>query len=196
MSEVLPSHILAWKKSSEVVRMEQIPVGDPRCTVQGFEADPLFRGPVPRIDYNDPYEQDEDCLKKVTRYWAARDLERDQRTSRYDELLAAEIQASILRCEAEQAAKEGIAGPSGKGKEVPKTPRRTPRKAANVPPSDSEEEKEDSDEAPPSCVECLRKKITCVPQPDGVGSFGRQQENGGIRPGIGWDGKAEGVFPA
>ncbi|KIJ53868.1 hypothetical protein M422DRAFT_242134 [Sphaerobolus stellatus SS14] len=165
MSEILPSHILAWKKSCEVVRMEQIPARDPRRTVQGFEADPLFRGPVPRIDYNDPYEQDEDCLKKVTRYWATRDLEQDQQTSRYDELLAAEMQVSILRREAEQAAKEGMAGPSGKGKEVPKTPRRTPRKAANVPPSDSKEEKEDSDEAPPSCVECLRKKITCVPQP-------------------------------
>ncbi|KIJ24251.1 hypothetical protein M422DRAFT_275021 [Sphaerobolus stellatus SS14] len=201
MSEILPSHILAWKKLSKVVRMEQIPAGDPRCMVQGFEADPLFHGPVPRIDYNDPYEQAEDRLKKVTRYWAARDLERDQRTSCYDELLAAEMQASILRREAEQAAKEGTAGPSGKGKEVPKMPRRTPRKAANVPPSDSEEEKEDGDEAPPSCVECLRKKITCVPQPGkkrsyGVGGFGRQQENGGIRPGIGWDGKAEGVFLA
>ncbi|KIJ29680.1 hypothetical protein M422DRAFT_268910, partial [Sphaerobolus stellatus SS14] len=146
MSASLPSHILAWKKSSEVVRMEQIPARDPRRTVQGFEADPLFHGPAPRIDYNDPYEQGEDCLKKVTTYWTARD-------------------ASILRHEAEQAAKEGMAGPSGKGKEAPKTPRRMPRKAANVPPSDSEEEKEDSDEAPPSCVECLRKRITCVPQP-------------------------------
>ncbi|KIJ27805.1 hypothetical protein M422DRAFT_270995 [Sphaerobolus stellatus SS14] len=164
MSQI-PSHILAWKKSSEVVRMEQILVGDPRRTVQGFEADPLFHAPAPRIDYNDPYEQDEDRLKKVTRYWAARDVEREQRTHRYDELLAAEMQASILRCEAEQAAKEGMAGPSGKGKEAPKMPRRTPRKAANVPLSDSKEEKEDGDEAPPSCVECLRKRIVCVPQP-------------------------------
>ncbi|KIJ51805.1 hypothetical protein M422DRAFT_244169 [Sphaerobolus stellatus SS14] len=164
MSQIL-SHILTWKKSSEVVRMEQIPAGDPRRTVQGFEADPLFHAPAPRIDYNDPYEQDEDRLKKVTRYWAAHDVEQEQRTRRYDELLAAEMQASILRREAEQAAKEGMAGPSGKGKEAPKTPRRTPRKAANVPPSDSEVEKEDGDEAPPLCVECLRKKIACVPQP-------------------------------
>ncbi|KIJ51250.1 hypothetical protein M422DRAFT_244432 [Sphaerobolus stellatus SS14] len=162
MSEILPSHILVWKKSSEVVHMEQIPAGDPRRMVQGFEADPLFRGPVLCIDYNDPYEQDEDRLKKVTRYWAARDLERDQRASRYDELLAAEIKVSILRREAKQAAKEGIAGLSGKGKEVPRTPRKSPRKAANVPPSDSEEEKENGDEAPPSCMECLRKKITCI----------------------------------
>ncbi|KIJ46817.1 hypothetical protein M422DRAFT_249559 [Sphaerobolus stellatus SS14] len=164
MSQI-PSHILAWKKSFKVVHMEQIPAGDPRRTVQGFEADPLFHGPALRIDYNDPYEQDEDRSKKVTRYWAARDVEREQRTHRYDELLGAEMQASILRCEAEQAAKEGMAGPSGKGKEAPKTPRRTPRKAAIVPPSDSKEEKEDGDEAPPSCVECLRKRITCIPQP-------------------------------
>ncbi|KIJ42190.1 hypothetical protein M422DRAFT_254566 [Sphaerobolus stellatus SS14] len=145
--------------------MEQIPARDPRHTVQGFDADPLFRGPVPHFDYNDPYEQDEDYLKKVTRYWAAHDLERDQRTSRYNELLAAEVEASIRCREADQAAKESIAGPSGKVKEVPKTPKRTPRKAANVPPSDSEEEKEDSDEASPSCVECLRKKIACIHQP-------------------------------
>ncbi|KIJ32737.1 hypothetical protein M422DRAFT_265366, partial [Sphaerobolus stellatus SS14] len=155
MSEVFPSHILAWQKSSDVVRMEEVPAGDPRRTVQGFEADSLFHGPVPRIDYNDPYEQDEDRLKKITRYWAARDLERDQRTLRYDELLKAES----------EAAERDMAGSSGKGKEVPKTPRRTPRKAVNVPPSDSEEEKEDGDEAPPSCMECLRKRIPCVPQP-------------------------------
>ncbi|KIJ47048.1 hypothetical protein M422DRAFT_249358 [Sphaerobolus stellatus SS14] len=154
------------EKLSEVVHMEQISAGDPRHTVQGFDADPLFNGPVPHFNDHDPYEQDEDHLRK--------------RTSRYDELLAAEVQVSTLCREAEQAAKEDIAGPSGKGKEVPKTPRRTLRKvsgydyfrsaltdffyAVNIPPSDSEE-KEDGDEAPLSCVECLQKRITCVPQP-------------------------------
>ncbi|KIJ23339.1 hypothetical protein M422DRAFT_276105 [Sphaerobolus stellatus SS14] len=81
------------------------------------------------------------------------------------------VEVSIRHREADQVAKEGIVGPSGnikekgKGKEVPRMPRKSPRKAANIPPSDSEEEKEEVDEAPPLCVECLRKKIACVPQP-------------------------------
>ncbi|KIJ47561.1 hypothetical protein M422DRAFT_248550 [Sphaerobolus stellatus SS14] len=141
MSEVFPPHILAWQKSSDVVRMEEVPAGDSRRTVQGFEADPLFHGPAPRFNFNDPYEQDEDRLRK--------------RARRYDELLKAELEAT----------ERDLAGPSGKGKGTPKTPRRTPRKAAIVPPSDSEEEKEDGEEAPPLCVECLRKRIPCVPQP-------------------------------
>jgi hypothetical protein len=136
MSEVFPSHILAWQKSFDVVRMEEVPAGDSRRTVQGFEVDPLFHGPAPHFDFNDPYEQDEDRLKKVslifspsgsvlipiqvTRYWAARDLERSQRARRYDELLKAESEAT----------ERDMAGPSGKGKEAPKTPRRTPRKVS------------------------------------------------------------------
>ncbi|KIJ22364.1 hypothetical protein M422DRAFT_277235 [Sphaerobolus stellatus SS14] len=157
MSEVFPPHILAWQKSSDVVRMEEVLAGDSRCTVHSFEADPLFHGPAPCFDFNDPYEQDEDRLRKATRYWAAHDLERSQRARRYDELLKAESEAT----------ERDMAGPSGKGKEVPKTPRRTPRKAAIVPPSDSEEEKEDGDEAPPSpakkrsCKACHKRKIRC-----------------------------------
>ncbi|KIJ28331.1 hypothetical protein M422DRAFT_270401, partial [Sphaerobolus stellatus SS14] len=137
MSEVFPPHIRAWQKSSDVV------------------PDPLFHGPAPHFNFNDPYEQDEDRLRKATRYWAARDLERSQRAHQYDELLKAELEAT----------ERDMAGPSGKGKGTPKTPRRTPRKAAIVPPSDSKEEKEDGDEAPQSCVECLRKRIPCEPQP-------------------------------
>ncbi|KIJ33677.1 hypothetical protein M422DRAFT_264295 [Sphaerobolus stellatus SS14] len=118
MSEVFPSHILAWMHSSEVIQMEEIPAGDPRRMVQGFAADPLCPHPTPRFDYEDPYEQDEDHLKKVTRYWAT------------------QVEAAVQRHAAEQVAKDDIAGPSrsvkDKGREVPKTPRRTPRKAMRL----------------------------------------------------------------
>ncbi|KIJ29456.1 hypothetical protein M422DRAFT_269112 [Sphaerobolus stellatus SS14] len=154
MSEVFSSHILAWTKLSDVIQMKEIPAGDPCHTVQGFATDPLFPHPAPRFDYENPYKQDEDRLKKVTRYW---------------DLLDLEVEAAIQRRATGQAAKGNIAGPSGnmknEGKEVPRMPRRTPRKATNVIPSDSKEEKEDSNEAPPSCMECLQKKIPCVPQP-------------------------------
>ncbi|KIJ36965.1 hypothetical protein M422DRAFT_260611 [Sphaerobolus stellatus SS14] len=169
MSDVFPSHILAWVHSSEVIQMEEIPAGDPHCMVQSFAADPLFPRLTPLLDYDDPYKQDEDHLKKVTRYWDTHNLERNQRACRYDELLSAEVEVAVQQHAAEQTAKEDIAGLFGnvkdKGKEVPRTPRRTPRKSMNVILSDSEEEKKNSNEAPPLCVECLRKKIPCVPQP-------------------------------
>ncbi|KIJ35879.1 hypothetical protein M422DRAFT_261833, partial [Sphaerobolus stellatus SS14] len=101
----LPAYMLAWKSSKEVVRMEEIPADDLRRTVLGFQADDKFGRPAPKFAFDDPFEEEEDRLSKVTRYWKARDQERIQRESRYRELLDAET-AAELRKRTEEAAQK------------------------------------------------------------------------------------------
>ncbi|KIJ53225.1 hypothetical protein M422DRAFT_242352, partial [Sphaerobolus stellatus SS14] len=102
----LPSYMLAWKTSVEVDRMEEVLVGDPRRTVLGFEADKKFDQPAPKFNFDDPFEEEDDRLSKVTRYWRARDQERTQRESRYRELFDAETAAEWRKRTAEAARKQ------------------------------------------------------------------------------------------
>ncbi|KIJ51573.1 hypothetical protein M422DRAFT_244740, partial [Sphaerobolus stellatus SS14] len=102
----LPAHMLAWKTSKEVVRMEEIPADDPRRTVTGFQADDKFGRPAPKFAFDDPFEEEEDRLPKVIRYWKARDQERIQRESRYRELLDAETAAESRKRTEEAARKQ------------------------------------------------------------------------------------------
>ncbi|KIJ44851.1 hypothetical protein M422DRAFT_251839 [Sphaerobolus stellatus SS14] len=74
----LPAHILAWKTSEEVVHMEEISAGNPRRTVLGFQANDIFDWPGPKFAFDDPFEEEEDRLPKVTCYWKACDQERTQ----------------------------------------------------------------------------------------------------------------------
>ncbi|KIJ49042.1 hypothetical protein M422DRAFT_246827 [Sphaerobolus stellatus SS14] len=175
----LPSYMLAWKTLDEVDRMEEVPVGDPRKTVLGFEADKKFDQPAPKFNFDDPFEEEEDHLAKVARYWKARDQERTQRESRYRELLDAETAAASRRSREEEKAeekeqdkrkgKEKEAGPSGiskgKAREVPKTPKKTtPKKSKCDVRSESEgEEEPEEPEERPECIYCVQKKIKCVP---------------------------------
>ncbi|KIJ50321.1 hypothetical protein M422DRAFT_245574 [Sphaerobolus stellatus SS14] len=92
---VLPSHMLAWKTSGKVERMEDVPAGDARRTVQGFQADEKFDWPAPTFSFDDPNEE-EDHLSKVACYWKAHDQERTQRESRFCELLDAE-EAAVMQ---------------------------------------------------------------------------------------------------
>ncbi|KIJ54951.1 hypothetical protein M422DRAFT_241037 [Sphaerobolus stellatus SS14] len=101
-----PAHMLAWKASSDVIRMEEIPVGDPSRTVQGFAPDKKFNAPAPKLMFDDPYEDDADRLNKVNKYWKARDKEMMQREARYQALLDKEVKAAERRKAAENAAKE------------------------------------------------------------------------------------------
>ncbi|KIJ45784.1 hypothetical protein M422DRAFT_250578 [Sphaerobolus stellatus SS14] len=98
----LPAYMLAWKTSEEVVCMEEIPASDLRRTVLGFQADNKFNRLAPKFTFDDPFEEEEDRLPKVTRYWKVRDQERTQRESRYRELLDAE-KAAALRKRSEEA---------------------------------------------------------------------------------------------
>ncbi|KIJ26423.1 hypothetical protein M422DRAFT_272467 [Sphaerobolus stellatus SS14] len=152
-----PAHMLAWKASTDVIRMEEIPVGDPSRTVQGFTPDKKFNAPAPKLMFDDPYEDDVDCLNKVNKYWKARNKEMMQREARYKGLLDAEVEAAVqrkaredeaarLKAAEEEAArekekeqelekekdtgpvKEKEAGPSGNVKGKAKEVPRTPRK--------------------------------------------------------------------
>ncbi|KIJ32030.1 hypothetical protein M422DRAFT_266265, partial [Sphaerobolus stellatus SS14] len=69
-----PAHMLAWKASSNVICMEEI-----------------------LLVFDNPYEDDEDRLNKVNKYWKARVKERLQREARYKELLDAEVKAAERR---------------------------------------------------------------------------------------------------
>ncbi|KIJ34475.1 hypothetical protein M422DRAFT_263443 [Sphaerobolus stellatus SS14] len=161
---VLPAFMLAWKTSGEVVRMEE--------------------WPAPKFSFDDPYEEEEDRLSKVTCYWKAHDQERTQRESRYRELLDAE-EAAALRKQSEDATRElkkaqeaektkekerkkeigtGEREREGKG-EGSGTP--TPKKFQHDLLLESEEgegEEEEEDDSPQSCIYCMKKKIPCVPQ--------------------------------
>ncbi|KIJ30051.1 hypothetical protein M422DRAFT_268512 [Sphaerobolus stellatus SS14] len=90
----LPAHILAWKTSEEVIHMEEIPANNPRRTVLGFQADDKFGWPAPKFTFDNPFEEEENRLPKVTCYWKARDQERTQCESRYRELFDAETAAA------------------------------------------------------------------------------------------------------
>ncbi|KIJ40821.1 hypothetical protein M422DRAFT_256259 [Sphaerobolus stellatus SS14] len=93
----IPAHILAWKASTDVIRMGEIPSADPRRTVRGFVPDKKFDAPAPMLAFDDPYEDDEDRLNKVKKYWRARDKERMLREAHYKELLDAEVKAAERR---------------------------------------------------------------------------------------------------
>ncbi|KIJ42617.1 hypothetical protein M422DRAFT_254057 [Sphaerobolus stellatus SS14] len=152
-----PAHMLAWKASSDVICMEEIPVGDPTRTIQGFAPDKKFNAPAPKLTFDDPYEDDEDRLNKVNKYWKARGKERQQREAHYKELLDAEVEAAVRRkaeettrakekARKEEAAqekekeqelekekdtelvREKEAGPSGNAKGKAKEVPRTPKK--------------------------------------------------------------------
>ncbi|KIJ36884.1 hypothetical protein M422DRAFT_260748 [Sphaerobolus stellatus SS14] len=99
----LPAHMLAWKASSEVDRMEEVPASDPRRTVKGFQADKKFDWPAPKFSFDDPYEEEGDHLSKVTRYWKVRHQEKTQRESRFRELLDAEMVAATWKKAEEMA---------------------------------------------------------------------------------------------
>ncbi|KIJ24211.1 hypothetical protein M422DRAFT_275061 [Sphaerobolus stellatus SS14] len=186
----LPARMLAWKASTDVVRMEEVPIGDPRRTVQGFVPDNKFDAPAPKLIFDDPYEEEKDRLNKVTKYWKVCDQERLMRESRYRELRGAE-EAAASRKRSEDAAKklkeaqekeaardlekekekekgnEKEAGPSGsakgKAKEVLKTPKKTtPKKSKRDVRSESEEKEEpEGSEERLACVYCVQKKIKC-----------------------------------
>ncbi|KIJ32894.1 hypothetical protein M422DRAFT_265232 [Sphaerobolus stellatus SS14] len=180
----LPARMLAWKASTNVVRMEEVPIGDPRRTVQGFVPDNKFNAPAPKLVFDDPYEEEEDRLNKVTKYWKVCDQERLMRESRYRELRGAE-EAAASRKRSEDAAKklkeaqekeeekekgkEKEAGPSGsakgKAKEVLKTPKKTtPKKSkCDVRLESKEEEEPEGSEERPACIYCVQKKIKCEP---------------------------------
>ncbi|KIJ42827.1 hypothetical protein M422DRAFT_253920 [Sphaerobolus stellatus SS14] len=49
----LPAYMLAWKTLGKVDRMEEVPVGDPRRTVLGFQADKKFGRLAPTFSFND-----------------------------------------------------------------------------------------------------------------------------------------------
>ncbi|KIJ32974.1 hypothetical protein M422DRAFT_265159 [Sphaerobolus stellatus SS14] len=160
--------------------MEEVPIGDPRRTIQGFVPDNKFDAPAPKLVFDDPYEEEEDRLNKVTKYWKARDQERLMRESRYRELWGAE-EAAASRKRSEEAAKrlkeaqekeatwdlekekekekgkEKEAGPSRSAKGKAKESKRDVRSE-----SEEEEEPEESEERP-ACVYCVQKKIKCEP---------------------------------
>ncbi|KIJ42211.1 hypothetical protein M422DRAFT_254615 [Sphaerobolus stellatus SS14] len=188
-----PAHMLAWKASSNVICMEEILVGNPTRTVQGFAPDKEFNAPAPKLVFDDPYEDDEDHLNKVSKYWKARDKERLQREAHYKELLDAEVKAATWRkaeeiTQAKEKAKEEAAtrekkkglekekavgpvgeketGPSGVNKGKARELPKTPRK---VTPRKSQTEvrsefEEDEDEDKLQCIYCMKKNITCVPK--------------------------------
>ncbi|KIJ50990.1 hypothetical protein M422DRAFT_244953 [Sphaerobolus stellatus SS14] len=123
-----PAHMLAWKAASAVIRMEEIPVGNPTRTVQGFAPDKKFNAPAPKLAFDDPYEDDEDRLNKVNKYWKVRDKERLQREACYKELLDAEVKAAkrrkaddIVQDAKEKAKEEAATREKEKGLEKEKT---------------------------------------------------------------------------
>ncbi|KIJ46915.1 hypothetical protein M422DRAFT_249657 [Sphaerobolus stellatus SS14] len=93
----IPAHILAWKASTNVIQMGEIPSADPRRTVRGFVPDKKIDVPAPTLAFNDPYEDDEDRLNKVKKYWRVCDKERMLREACYKELLDAKVQAAEWR---------------------------------------------------------------------------------------------------
>ncbi|KIJ45531.1 hypothetical protein M422DRAFT_250850 [Sphaerobolus stellatus SS14] len=164
--------------------MEEVLIGNPRRTVQGFVPDNKFDAPVPKLVFDNPYEDEEDRLNKVTKYWKARNQERLQRESRYRELLGAEEAAAswkrteeaarkLKEAQEKEAAwdlekekekekgKEKEAGPFGgskaKGKGVPKMPKKsTPKKSKHDVCSESKEEEEPEEpEEPEECPACV-----------------------------------------
>ncbi|KIJ38552.1 hypothetical protein M422DRAFT_258663 [Sphaerobolus stellatus SS14] len=162
----LPAHMLAWKASSEVVCMEEIPAGDPRRTVRGFEADKKFDGPVPKFSFNDPYEEEGDRLSK----------ERTQRESCFRELLDTEMAASAWKRAEEMAraletSKEKARLEKEKGKEKEREVEKEKEAGRPVVPrpqpvvqSESKEDEDTDDDKLQSCISCVKKKILCVPQ--------------------------------
>ncbi|KIJ26795.1 hypothetical protein M422DRAFT_272062 [Sphaerobolus stellatus SS14] len=164
-ASTLPSHIMAWKKSSEVNRMEEIQVDNAGRTVKGFKADSKFDQPVPKFSFDNPNKEEGNRLSKVNCYWQACDLERSQREDRYSYLLSAEREVAA-RKKAEDAERVSRST-KGKGKEGPKTPKKAAAKKApesvREVGSGSEGDGEEESEEPTACVYCVQKKIKCVP---------------------------------
>ncbi|KIJ22757.1 hypothetical protein M422DRAFT_276774 [Sphaerobolus stellatus SS14] len=151
--------------------MEEVPIGDPRRTVQGFVPDNKFDVPAPKLVFDDPYEEEEDHLNKVTKYWTAYDQERPMRSQEEAaKRLEAQKKEAVWDLEKEkekEKGKEKEAGLSGgskaKGKGIPKTPKKsTPKKSKRDVRSESKEEEESEEpEERPACVYCVQKKIKC-----------------------------------
>ncbi|KIJ51638.1 hypothetical protein M422DRAFT_243946 [Sphaerobolus stellatus SS14] len=174
----LPACMLAWKASTDVVQMVEVPIGDPRRTVQGFVPDNKFDVPAPKLVFDDPYEEEEDHLNKVTKYWKARDQKRLMRESRYRELLGAE-EAAASQKQSEEAAKrlkeaqeKEAARDLEKEKEKEKGKEKEAGSSSNVkgkaresqPENQSESEDEEVEKEKPQCIYCVKKNITCVLQ--------------------------------
>ncbi|KIJ35903.1 hypothetical protein M422DRAFT_261859 [Sphaerobolus stellatus SS14] len=187
-----PAHMLAWKASSNIIRMEEIPVSDPTRTVQGFAPGKKFNVPAPKLAFDDPYEDDEDRLNKVNKYWKVHDKERLQREARYRELLDAEVKAAERRkadeiaWAKEKAKEEAAAWEKEKEKGLEKEKTVEPVKEKEVGPSGvnkarleswpvfmslqsqteirSESEEDEDEDKPQSCIYCMKMKILCVPQ--------------------------------
>ncbi|KIJ25878.1 hypothetical protein M422DRAFT_273109 [Sphaerobolus stellatus SS14] len=167
----LPAHMLAWKASTDMKCMEEIPVGDPRRTVRGFEPDKKFDGPAPKLSFDNPYEDKEDHLnKKSLILYRCPDAGEQVAAAvkrKAEEAAWAQSKAQDDEAREKEKEKEKEAGPSnqakGKAREMPRTPKKiTPKKSQHEVRSESEED-EDEDK-PQSCIYCMRKKIQCVPQ--------------------------------
>ncbi|KIJ37760.1 hypothetical protein M422DRAFT_259593 [Sphaerobolus stellatus SS14] len=115
----LPAHILAWKVSSEVVRMEEVLASDPRRT------------------------EEEDRLPKVTCYWRAHDQEVEKAKEKELENVKGKGKEKEKEKEKEAGPSRSVKGkeketwPSrnvkGKAKEVPMTPKKsTPKKVVHL----------------------------------------------------------------
>ncbi|KIJ54436.1 hypothetical protein M422DRAFT_240503 [Sphaerobolus stellatus SS14] len=183
----LPAYMLAWKNSGEVDHMEEVPAGNSRRTVLGFQADNKFNQPAPKFSFDDPFEEEEDHLSKVAHYWKVRNQERTQHESRFCELLDAE-EAAALRKRSEDPARElqkvqeeealrvlektqeeerakEKEKEKAKGKEKEKEKGKEKEKEAGSQReilSESEEgegEEEDEVNSPQSCIYCMKKKI-------------------------------------
>ncbi|KIJ44568.1 hypothetical protein M422DRAFT_252186 [Sphaerobolus stellatus SS14] len=83
--------------STDVIQMGEILSADPRRTIRGFVPDKKFDVPAPMLAFDGPYEDDEDRLNKVKKYWRVHDKERMLREAHYKELLDAEVQAAERR---------------------------------------------------------------------------------------------------
>ncbi|KIJ37997.1 hypothetical protein M422DRAFT_259383 [Sphaerobolus stellatus SS14] len=162
--------------------MGETPSADPRRTVRGFAPDKKFDAPAPMLAFNDPYEDDEDRLNKVKKYWRTRDKERMLREAHYKELLDAEVKATEQRkadenAQALEKAKEEAAVWEREKEKEKETAARNGEKT--VEPEDNEAgpsgvtrsqtevwsgSEGEEDEEKPQCVYYMKKKITCEPQ--------------------------------
>ncbi|KIJ39988.1 hypothetical protein M422DRAFT_257301 [Sphaerobolus stellatus SS14] len=135
---LFPACMLAWKTSNKVKCMEDV------------------LRPALKFSFDDPNEEEEDHLSKVRHYWQeAQEKEKQKEKEKEKE-------------KEKQKGKEKEVGlfrsSKGKGKEVPKMPKKpTPKKSNCEVHLESEEDDEDDDK-PQSCIYCVKKKIPCVPQ--------------------------------
>ncbi|KIJ35997.1 hypothetical protein M422DRAFT_261762 [Sphaerobolus stellatus SS14] len=144
---------MVWKKSSSVVHMEDILARDPRRTIMGFQADKSFIWLAPKFSFDDPNEEEEDCMSKLLdAEMVAAVWKRADETAKA--LRDAREKEKEKEKEKETRKEMGLSGSAkGKGKES----------KCEVH-SESEEEEEEDNDKPQSCIYCVKKKIPCMPQ--------------------------------